>query len=85
MFYSTTSRQSIGRQYCKTALAENKGLETGGALPCPVLRCFKKGKGKGGQGGGEMGPGEVKALVGEAAWAKHKERAEAHQVGWRGV
>lgn len=27
-----------------------------------------------------MGPWEVKALVSEEEWARHKERAEAHQV-----
>ncbi len=58
-------------QYCSVALQDNKGLETGGALPCPVPACRRK---------GVLAPAEVKALVTEAAWEQHKERRAAHQV-----
>jgi hypothetical protein len=70
-------------QFCTVALQDNKGLETGGALPCPVPNC---------RGKGVLAPAEVKELVEEVAWEKHKERRAAHQVcmyvsmvgGWRG-
>jgi hypothetical protein len=63
--------QNCLAKYCSVALKDNKGLETGGALPCPVPQCKWK---------GVLTPGEVKALVPDAEWEQSKERRAAHQV-----